>query len=1831
MALCLSFKKSFLRDGVINGTRVKPAKKFTVKEMATNEILFDYLATLAESGGTGARFVTSVGSDKTRTFVQEFSRNFNDKNEFSDSKINELINMVVAAKKAYYNKVLDIIANDYIKALDITDEQIFEILGTRYENFRKGSTENERVNDNIIFLKKVLPEILKNHTQRSLALAFHGKGLELTLDYHYVMVKDKPVLKSLLIDQFSKDEETLKKDLLKVLDYDVKELKKLFPLNAQAGFYVSKITSGITIPSSPLTQSDKLFQKSLKTSEGKEPTLYRVKPEYEDNVYKQFVLERMLATKIFKDPLMGSVYFYKGKSESEMFIEMNKREAALMSTITPFDTSNPFGISRIGKFAIVEDVKGGIITLTENKEKIDLYDGASYSSEVHMIQMKNSLGGDTGQPSGTGSMKTIGIYHNERGTMTFKKHNDFTITHELIRMSKGNDYDFGEIQKRMYEQSDISKINLEGYPPITVYIKEGDDIIVRTITFERKNNKTIAVYRDNKKPKARIEINNMYQLFSVLGGAYTVNPDGSYTTMGDPNHSSSIIVNLLAYSNIVNNSDVRENIINGFNFKSAIKTSQSNINPSSVLLRDSEDTLLTTITVDRSHEGIQLNASKETDDKDASLPTQVLGALGLASATPDLALKAFEYLKYLVVKDLELNSELLKSVKKEDVEKIKSTIKKLTVNALAASSVNTLASSILQQSNIPYDNPQIVNIVSAAINSYLSSEGIRQNVFGGQFILMPPVQVYDGAKGSVVLGDKVQVKEHIVEPTEKELELIKRFGLKDIEAYLMMMDVKSTYIVTTKSNEKVLVKGNTIDEIREQLESIPDIDYSKPLLIKEGIPRELRPSRVKFVQNGKVKDIYSIEEGKILRDVRSGKPNTDGRSKNRLVNDLNNIIKNIDPNSVILYEGEILAPKIWKTRFFLKPQMDINSITKEYYIDLLNSAQSKIDNKQKLTHLEKRIYEAYKRLLSKGTVNTIEQYAEKLIESFKKATQVVTTRIPLQSLASVMSNKIVGFIDTAENTVMINHEHQNLTGGDYDVDKTTLLSWYVDDEGLIYKIPNVNNEVEMKRADKKAILNGLFDAIREAAISYKNFIQRETGVDMSDLAEVAKNEIVFYEDSAVSRMEARYANTSGKVNIGPEAVSIKTESAITSVTLNTISQIEKLLKYPTITEEIKKDINRLVSLIFNKFNYSLINKLNQIENGVELGSSFILANLPKEKVPIVIEALRYSNIQVPSYIVEYLQSKGVNVLPNSTFATLPPDVLELLTKALQDSLDEQPQVVDTLGQLLNGATDNAKYLYLGNINLNLITTGMANALVMSGFPINTVVRLLKNPFFVEATKRVDRSIFDVGGDFKKLSEEVNKVASEKIPNDSPLLPAFNEFLSNINLYKEAIEYGQELTVLGQILGINQGLSSTAFSIYTKFQNVESYVNSLIRDNKEKFNFARFIQDSIYRKEWIYKYDSVKKGVNILYIIDQKPDVLEQLNTAVVALNSQRKVSTKLNATIKIVEMLKEKGEIKRISENEFMAIYMGIVRYSIDKFFESRQIKYKDPISGKEVTADLSTIEGRIQFLNNVNNLIRYLKEKNPNNQFLSNLVLNNTKKDKHNNNVRNIYVMAFDPNPSGISQNDIIMEQNIKKGLAGLSPTEKMLLRYYNLILFQDSLKKGSFTKYFEGSVDSFKDFWEFESQFEITDDKLSDITPTVTAILAHATRLGFGSYPEYVDIEDFDFEDPMSKKVEPVSITYEKEKKGTQYAKVTIQIKDNQSKVKKTVIKIKDALDPITENTITGSKVYTSPIQLISSKEDSKQAIKLQKIEELLQNEKSKKAILQSLFTNDIIPVNC
>lgn len=271
--------------------------------------------------------------------------------------------------------------------------------------------------------------------------------------------------------------------------------------------------------------------------------------------------------------------------------------------------------------------------------------------------------------------------------------------------------------------------------------------------------------------------------------------------------------------------------------------------------------------------------------------------------------------------------------------------------------------------------------------------------------------------------------------------------------------------------------------------------------------------------------------------------------------------------------------------------------------------------------------------------------------------------------------------------------------------------------------------------------------------------------------------------------------------------------------------------------------------------------------------------------------------------------------------------------------------------------------------------------------------------------------------------------SKKLNNKIKSLGTKNHRLATIELFERIKKEADSLKILGQMLGINQGLKRNDYDFY-KYNNILSnYINSrldkesvikvdrkviyryLNKDGNlhetqnekhykltaEGFDFNRFLNDSDYQKNVIVAYGEFTnhKELNILEYLSSSDHFMEMIKMSSDLKNKvYPSISVKFRSLIKAINEL-EKEKVydsnglftKGIKEEVFNSLSNYFDDKLVNNFFETFNIKIKavdgDPyttinnktdrfksLSTRNKNFNLSTLNGRTEFTSWFENIV---------------------------------------------------------------------------------------------------------------------------------------------------------------------------------------------------------------------------------------------------------------------
>ena len=452
----------------------------------------------------------------------------------------------------------------------------------------------------------------------------------------------------------------------------------------------------------------------------------------------------------------------------------------------------------------------------------------------------------------------------------------------------------------------------------------------------------------------------------------------------------------------------------------------------------------------------------------------------------------------------------------------------------------------------------------------------------------------------------------------------------------------------------------------------------------------------------------------------------------------------------------------------------------------------------------------------------IKSLAEAQADNFPKTLQIIASRIPGQGKQSYTAGRIKGFVTSQRNTIYGPLEMLTITGADHDVDKSSVITYSVDDYGVLYtadkflvngkiskdkwrsqykekrnkyvkslELSNTEN-IEARLADfdkreynylSEATKNYITEKLLDTARNPENAIEASTPVSVDRVSDqVAK--VVDYiindgkleftsEDSysptnPISIPLLEIVNTSGKSGVGIFATGLKTFSALFTAQKSGIENNSKFV-------EFKNEVNVLFGAQKSKAK-DLYNKL-------------------------------YPDTKNGLHLYKGRSRKSVRTIANTE--KYYKDMIRTARETRE--LELEPKAWEDLSVLLSAATDNAKELLLARIGATDNTSGIIAAGIMMGFDLTDMLDLLKNDDIKSILKKVDDST-----DF--TSESQDRITLES---------ALNDYLEVFNALDMEIDYAKKNIIDSEEAIKNTELENKSTSEVKEYMNLKSIKDAVV--------------------------------------------------------------------------------------------------------------------------------------------------------------------------------------------------------------------------------------------------------------------------------------------------------------------------------------------------------------------------------------------------------------------
>lgn len=222
-----------------------------------------------------------------------------------------------------------------------------------------------------------------------------------------------------------------------------------------------------------------------------------------------------------------------------------------------------------------------------------------------------------------------------------------------------------------------------------------------------------------------------------------------------------------------------------------------------------------------------------------------------------------------------------------------------------------------------------------------------------------------------------------------------------------------------------------------------------------------------------------------------------------------------------------------------------------------------------------------------------------------------------------------------------------------------------------------------------------------------------------------------------------------------------------------------------------------------------------------------------------------------------------------------------------------------------------------------------------------------------ATYKVDRD---------SLIKLYNYVEQYVIPKNEQLsiMPDYTDNIEKLQIFADNVRPAiEEQTILGAILGINQGLKTNLYDFIKVLKRVEMFINKRLGEglsSENRFDIIRFLDDAEYKKTWCNVYDKLKSVYNILKVIDTVPNfkaMYDQNSLAYKLLMHSFRNKLTVELSNKIFDYFNENASATRLlNSDEWDALEKYVRDLILTNWITKQGIKIKLPNGQKFYTKE---------------------------------------------------------------------------------------------------------------------------------------------------------------------------------------------------------------------------------------------------------------------------------------
>ena len=198
-------------------------------------------------------------------------------------------------------------------------------------------------------------------------------------------------------------------------------------------------------------------------------------------------------------------------------------------------------------------------------------------------------------------------------------------------------------------------------------------------------------------------------------------------------------------------------------------------------------------------------------------------------------------------------------------------------------------------------------------------------------------------------------------------------------------------------------------------------------------------------------------------------------------------------------------------------------------------------------------------------------------------------------------------------------------------------------------------------------------------------------------------------------------------------------------------------------------------------------------------------------------------------------------------------------------------------------------------------------------------------------------------------------------------------LSDLALLRDNIlPKTEEQRIFGNMLGINQGLPTDGYKMYSLIRRIENFINSRIRDGindgrikniDTEFKLSEFLNGD--KSVWIDAYDKVKKTYNILDAITNVPhfakmfDVLYTCNYLQSALSSKTQLVNNIARQLEAESAYGNDPYTRVLREKEYNEVERFVNDWYITGWLSKQNLKFNIPEGSRFYTSVNGSAENR--------------------------------------------------------------------------------------------------------------------------------------------------------------------------------------------------------------------------------------------------------------------------------